>query len=89
MNYRVPLYQLVEKGEEQVGTVVVQNTSLGAVEITTGAKIHVSTGALSILPTLYQMKTLSPFVKKSDFNAQNLVRPNNYEKAMKKVMRKK
>lgn len=75
MNYQVPLYKLVEKGEEQIGTVIVQNTSLGAYDVSSGTKLHISTGALSVSPTLYQMKQLSPYVKKKDLNPHNLIVP--------------
>lgn len=82
MKYQVPLYKLVENGEQQIGTVIVKNTSLGAYDVSSGTKLHVSTGALSVSPTLYQMKQLSPYVKKSDFNYRNLVTPK--ERTIKK-----
>ena len=70
MKYLVPVYKLNQK-EELIGKVIVEKTSTGIFEISTGKKIRITTGIVGI--NEMRKKNYSCYVKHRDLNGSNLV----------------
>lgn len=72
MKYCVPFYKIVNNKESQIGRVTVDVNSLGAFEVNSGMKIHISTGYVNFKEEWKDYDLISPYIKKSDLCGKNL-----------------
>lgn len=83
MKYKVPLYQMKRK-ETKIGTVIITYDALGATDVVSKEKIHISSGMINYKEENWNKNIFNPYIKKSDINRLNILKETKKEPVKKK-----